>query len=439
MPVGSRFELPFERYSKESLLTFSVLTVTHFIFLTIAVVVINELFFDIDLLHPKLRMDASWYWKISQEGYSYTPGKQSSVAFYPLFPLLWKWTGLGYLGIVLVNMGLLLSSLYLLATEYRIRGFHLLILLAVPSLVFSFVPYSESTFFLGATLLLLGFKKDSILLIIIGAAISCSARSASVILILCFIFTYLICENQTMQWKRVRLYLVAILTAIIASMAVRWFQVYQAGAEFSLFEVQTHWNRQLRFPTFPLTTLSQKSLVWNDFLALFTAMICGSLIIRTFLRRIEKRDIVLEPELILACLYIAGIASVTLLFSGTLGDRGTSIHSLNRFIFSTPFFTIFLIYIFNQAVINRRVLYPLGLLFFCLYLSFIIGSTGKYATLPFQIQVLGYFSLMFCLVLLYLASAMKRYTQIFWPVLYSVCLLLQAYLYCAHLAGLRVG
>ena len=31
--------------------------------------------------------DSSWYMRIAEEGYRYTPGEQSSVAFFPVYPL----------------------------------------------------------------------------------------------------------------------------------------------------------------------------------------------------------------------------------------------------------------------------------------------------------------------------------------------------------------
>jgi hypothetical protein len=41
--------------------------------------------------------DAGWYYLIAQNGYSYTPGQQSPIAFFPAYPLLVKWLG-GLLG-----------------------------------------------------------------------------------------------------------------------------------------------------------------------------------------------------------------------------------------------------------------------------------------------------------------------------------------------------
>lgn len=32
--------------------------------------------------------DSEWYARIAQEGYSYQPGQQSPVAFFPLYPLV---------------------------------------------------------------------------------------------------------------------------------------------------------------------------------------------------------------------------------------------------------------------------------------------------------------------------------------------------------------
>ena len=135
----------------------------HFSLLTVGIIIINFFFFEVDLLHPELKMDAGWYRRISRLGYDYTAGKQSSVAFYPLFAWIWRWTGWGYWGIVALNVGLLISSLYLLAIHYRLKATELLLLMAVPSLMFSFVPYSESIFFFGATLMLIGFKKEHLI------------------------------------------------------------------------------------------------------------------------------------------------------------------------------------------------------------------------------------------------------------------------------------
>ncbi|GEM_PF-1384807 len=438
MLVKSSLGHTFNSYSKDNLFHFFSLAIQHLLLLSVAVVVINKWFFGINLLNPNLAMDADWYWKIRQQGYSYTPGHQSSVAFYPLFALIWRWTDLGYWGICILNYFLLLASLFIITMEYQIRGAFLMVLLTVPSLIFSLVPYSESTFFIGSTILLFGFKRDSLPFIIIGTLISCLSRSASAILLIAFVLTNFICEYRPLKGHTLLKYLLAITTAFVTSIGVRYYQVFEVGRDFSMFEVQAQWNRHLSLPSFPLTTLSHVTLVWNDFLALFVAMICGGTILQLFFERVKKK-VFDHPDVMLAFLYIAGVAIVTLSFSGTFGERGTSIHSLNRFIFCTPFFTIFLIQTLEKTLIKKRAVYWLALLFFLLYLSFIVGSKGEYATLWFQFKALGYFGLMALIPLLYVVTSHQKKITILPKMLYFFSIVLQAFLYCAHLGGFRVG
>ncbi len=55
------------------------------------------------------RFDAGWYADIATKGYGYTPGQQSSVAFFPAYPLAIR--GLGLLGVETFIAGVLLTIL----------------------------------------------------------------------------------------------------------------------------------------------------------------------------------------------------------------------------------------------------------------------------------------------------------------------------------------
>jgi hypothetical protein len=39
------------------------------------------------------QMDGTWYYDIAQHGYFYTPGQQSSIAFFPTYPIAVRWVG----------------------------------------------------------------------------------------------------------------------------------------------------------------------------------------------------------------------------------------------------------------------------------------------------------------------------------------------------------
>lgn len=62
------------------------------------------------------RWDATWYLGIARDGYSYAPGHQSNVAFFPLYPLLMKLGGyiLGHNDTGWLTSGILLSNAFLL-------------------------------------------------------------------------------------------------------------------------------------------------------------------------------------------------------------------------------------------------------------------------------------------------------------------------------------
>lgn len=56
-----------------------------------------------------IRWDGNWYQQIAQEGYSYTPGRQSSVAFFPAYPMAMR--ALGKVAGDVVLAGILLTFL----------------------------------------------------------------------------------------------------------------------------------------------------------------------------------------------------------------------------------------------------------------------------------------------------------------------------------------
>ena len=62
--------------------------------------------------------DSGWYLDIVKNGYFYIPGKESSVAFFPLYPILIKFFPFSFfdpklIGFILSNLFLLLAGIYL--------------------------------------------------------------------------------------------------------------------------------------------------------------------------------------------------------------------------------------------------------------------------------------------------------------------------------------
>ncbi len=103
------------------------------------------------------RWDSGWYLSIVQNGYFYAPGQQSSVAFFPLYPLLVKAVSFALVdpriaGIVLSNVALLFAAIYLFKTtalDYensKIPRHSVVFALIFPTSFFLSIFYSESLF-----------------------------------------------------------------------------------------------------------------------------------------------------------------------------------------------------------------------------------------------------------------------------------------------------
>jgi len=109
------------------------------------------------------RWDAGWYMSIANHGYSYHPGEQSSVAFFPLFPLLMRGgaallgqsNGEGTLlaGVLISNLCLLLALTYLvrllrLDCDASTASRAVYYLLVFPTSFYFSAVYTESLFLL---------------------------------------------------------------------------------------------------------------------------------------------------------------------------------------------------------------------------------------------------------------------------------------------------
>ena len=122
----------------------------------------------IDGLDDWARWDTRWYIDIAEHGYHYDPGTQSSVAFFPLYPLLLRIAVLpfGTSHVALVVAGLLISNLALVGALVAITRFARtelsdaaaqrvpVVLLVFPTTVFLSAAYPESLLLLLGVLAL---------------------------------------------------------------------------------------------------------------------------------------------------------------------------------------------------------------------------------------------------------------------------------------------
>lgn len=143
------------------------------------------------------RWDAGWYRSIVEHGYSYTPGAESNVAFFPLLPLcVWLLravTGfkISFAGFVISNLALLASAILLrrlVQRDYpapeRVGDRVVWLLLFCPMTFFHSAFYTESIFLLLSIATLFAARERRWLAAgIFGALLTASRGNALLILL----------------------------------------------------------------------------------------------------------------------------------------------------------------------------------------------------------------------------------------------------------------
>lgn len=214
------------------------------------------------------RWDATWFLEVARNGYSYTPGAESSVAFFPMFPLLVrgmsKFFAEDAIAALLVSNLALFAACVLLWTLARdvFAGrdgrravdpmLPVLLLLGYSVTIFHSLAYSESTFLVCMLGSLVAARRERWLLA--GALGYAAALSRNVGFLLC---VPLAIEYFRWDWRRPlqlgRPLLGAWPIALPPLGLVSWagYLWWQFGDPLTFLHVQSAWGRGLSFPWEP--------------------------------------------------------------------------------------------------------------------------------------------------------------------------------------------
>lgn len=285
-----------------------------------------------------LHWDAQHYYWIKNNGY-----KDFRVAFFPLFPLLWKITSLGVYGICALNTLIFLSSFYLLMRLIKANTLQTLLYLSIPSIFFLFLPFSESVFFASSTLLLFGLKKGNNLFVLTGLLLSSLARPAFTIFIPALILAELLCGpiNKKALFKIGSYLFVTIAGVLIVGI----IQHHYTGEWFKFFSVQKGWGNKLQIPQLPFNSWGGDTISRLDGTALFFGIISGIVLLLYMLKAKPVKLVNIPKEVAFSLAYLAGISLSVLLF------RGGVLFSLNRFVYATPFIMVAFNYYLKQNIV----------------------------------------------------------------------------------------
>ena len=348
-----------------------------------------------------LNWDAMHYNTIQRDGY-YT----GMVAFFPLFPYIWKLTHLGSIGIGLLNGFIYMLSFAWLAVVFNIQSRRLLLLASTPAIIFMFLPFSESVFFLTSVILLTGLKKNNYLLIITGILLSGLTRPVATVFIPAFFILHWMKGDNS---KKTMLQSVGMVLVCAGSMfLVFLLQYYQTGEWLSFIHVQKDWGNYLRLPVFPLNSWAGGFIVRLDAMAFLfgigAAIYLVSLIVGRLRSTGDHKS--LMPFLFSLC-YLS-ILTIVILFT-----RGGILNSLNRYLFCSAFFMVAMDYILEQKFFNKKnvlMVFLFSSIFWLVFASYVhIQTLLKFEFLSLYLLLLfistaenkllknaGYFSVLAC-------------------------------------------
>ena len=328
--------------------------------------------------------DAAHYLYIRDHGYD-----AQRTAFFPLFPFLWRALGLPPIQMGLANGLLFALSFAGLAWQFGWSLRQQVLLLAVPSLLFMGLPFSEAVFFAGSVLVLIGLRREQLGIYCLGLLVCCLGRAVAITFLPAIVATAVLTRRH---WRHAVWTAGAASSAALLGIGLSMLVQHSAGHRwFAFLEAQKLWDTRLRWPGWPLHN-------WGgDFASLFEApsfavgLAClvglAALAWRHWRQPLPAAT---RAPLIFSLAYLAAVTLIVVF------TKGGALVSLSRYVYATAFFAVSLAAVVERRLSSRQLLtvfVGLELLWLALF-----SATN-------HIRTLLQFSGVSLLVLLWLANA----------------------------------
>jgi len=346
-----------------------------------------------------LRWDAEIFSFIRDRNYVLEEEFRGEVrsAFFPLFPFLWKTTGLSPRGVSVLNYFIFILSMALLFAylqpkapiKNNLKWPFFIALITLPTTIVYHIPYSESLFMLCMTVVVIGVLKEKYGMYFFGALLLAMVRPATVFVLISLLaieaFSFVRARDSNALIKN------SILRGapfVLGYLLVFFIQWTTSGSWTSFFDAHLMWASGLPENT-GITDWSVEGYGMNVFsiflIAIPACVLSGKIIWENRGNKMEKRDYVLLSSL----LYISGILICTILTSNG------NIHSLFRFIMASPLFYIAAIVLFYDFEKSKSTFIKSNVIFFGLCISMLVFMTlVSYGGHVFQFKFLGMLLLM---------------------------------------------
>jgi hypothetical protein len=379
-----------------------------------------------------LNWDAAYYFDIANNGYQNPNSNNHNTAFFPLFPFFIYLFKLNGIFASLFNLVIFYTSLYLLFETYKIEIEKKLLIISFPSLVFCFIPYTESLFLLFSTIFLIGIHNRNIKYVFLGVILASITRTSALVFIPAFTFLIII-DLILKRSENLKIYLSGISASILGTLIVYLIQYLQTGVWFANFKVMKHWDRVFSIPSFKLTTWGEFNLLWLDSHAYLYFIISVLILVYISINILfNKKDSIINnySSELYSLTYIVLIGLTVLLYSPKAYDTYTTIFGINRYVFSTAFFIISLIYFLNEKYLYKNLIkYFLVTGLVIIFIQFYSFDTYYLLGQKIDRFSLKYFIYFMICCLYFSLPFIYKYIKKHYAVVFIINIFLQVYLY----------
>jgi hypothetical protein len=284
---------------------------------------------------------------------------QVRAAFFPLFPILWKFTHSSPLVISIINYLIFIISiaflvLFLLNTSLDNKLIAFAIFITFPSAIIYYIPYSESLFLFTMMLATIGIIKKKYWIYFIGCALLAMVRPATVFVLFAIFFAeFLIFLTQKNFRSFIKEATVKSSPFILGYICTIVIQYLYSGSWRALLDAIKYWHPVVSYRHF--SDWSVEGFGLSVFAIFFICLPSIAFLLSLFLFKGKSfvsdylgklKNYKNEYLFIISVNYFIGI------FLFTLIKQGFDFHSFSRYILASPLLYIAVLTLLN-FFINR--------------------------------------------------------------------------------------
>ncbi len=386
-----------------------------------------------------VQWDANWYLSVKNEGYQYFWYRASNAGFFPLFPSVWRLLQLESIGISVFNYFTFLTGLFLLCKTFQIRSVCTLCFISLPSVVFFFVPYTESLFFFFSALLLIGLYKNKQSLVLCALFFCSLTRGTAMLFIPALIVMEVLNSAKPFSRhciKNILLYSFVSLAGLLVVVLVQYYTTYEWFA-FAKQQVK-FWNHKFSMPRLPFVSYGGDKIIWLDGLAFFFSLVAFAVVLVFFVKHLlkKKHPLFKNKAFWFSATYLLMVGVFCVFFNQKSSAGNTEIVGINRYVFCSAFFLVFLFTSLNELFFNLKTISVYLLVALVAWLCL-----GLADPLKFLNQADSYFStaVFFALLTIYVtaffALKQKKYGNYIAVVLFCCNVILSVHVLFLYITG----